>query len=116
MSRLFHYLTGLPKSFRAHDIYGLRPSPHAINESNSDKYGCFALPNYVKISEWKVIELEQNDEGQIVKWVIRKVLDNERDIVLVIIPNQKVIKTVWINVRSDKHKTLDKSRYSVPVY
>ena len=58
-----------------------------------------------------------NDLTQITKICVRTHYDDERDVSIVFIPkmeNGKVIafiKTAWLNYNSDKHYTLDTSKY-----
>ena len=51
--------------------------------------------------------------GRVAKVVVRAELDDVNDVVLVLIPGPREwrVKTVWLNNRTDSHKTLDRSRY-----
>jgi len=58
-----------------------------------------------------VFEAEWN--GKLVKIAMRVKLDEKRDLVIVGIPQMGglFVKTVWINLRNDSHKTLNKNKY-----
>ncbi|AVD99363.1 hypothetical protein SEA_BILLNYE_191 [Streptomyces phage BillNye] len=87
---------------------------HAKREALADRYGEIALPAYVNLKRFRVIEVGVIN-GRVSKILFRGKLDNERDLCIVLIPrgdNPWRCKTVWVNLNSDKHKTLDRSRYA----
>jgi hypothetical protein len=110
-------------------IIRLTYSDHAINASNTDRYGKINLPNILPITLCEIIEVESRevkresgDFTKIVKIVCRLpdltyprwVKTTEFDLCFVIVPVQKDIwhvKTVWINERNDTHKTLNPTPY-----
>lgn len=110
---LYHKDIGFPKSMKFRAIDGLTPSMHAQREADSDRYGGFTLPISFDPVNWVVIEIEVLN-GALNKIVARKAYDATRDIVIAFLVQSKVIKTAWINVRSDVHNTLDKRAYDVP--
>lgn len=110
---LYHYQVGFPPHIKFGEIYGLRASAHAMREAHGDRYGSFVIPTYFRPSDWRIVEIETQD-GLLHKIVARRPLDDDRDIVMVILPREKVIKTVWINERKDRHKTLNRQRYMTP--
>jgi len=62
----------------------------------------------------EIVEIEMDEVGIISKMVIRMVKDEEFDKVYVIcadIQKGVVLKTVWLNHKSDNHSTLDISKY-----
>lgn len=85
---------------------------HAVVESKIDRYGKIALPRAFKASApgVQLIETETDDKGRVIKQLWRQPLDSERDLVMAI-TNQGMVKTVWVNLRSDQHSTLNVSRY-----
>lgn len=95
----------LPKNLRT-----LVYSNHAISESKKDKYGKFDLPYQILFNEWELIEAELTSDS-VTKIVIRKPIDNDRSLCLAVIPSNNLVKTVWINLNSDTHKTLNKNIY-----
>ena len=110
---LYHKDIGFPKNMRFKAIEGLTPSQHALREANSDRYGGFTLPTSFDPASWVVIEKEVIN-GALNKIVARKAYDATRDIVMAFLIQPKVIKTAWINVRDDSHKTLDRRAYDIP--
>lgn len=52
--------------------------------------------------------------SSITKMLVRGSYDSHRDICIVFIPSlsgSSFIKTIWLNYKSDKHATLDKSKF-----
>ena len=84
---------------------------HSRLEAQNDRYGPMKLPQEFHAAGARLIEAEVLAETkEVVKQVWRAALDARRDIVIVMLPNGRV-KTVWVNLRSDKHRSLDHSRY-----
>ena len=115
---LFHKEIGFPKS--AESLYGrkfkLTYSNHAKRSVLDDKHGIIDKPPLnLEITKDNLIELELTG-GLISKAVIRLPYDKTRDVVIAIIPdyNIAIVKTLWFNLTSDIHKTLNKSLYDKP--
>lgn len=89
----------------------LNYSHHAKKESVSDRYGKLNLPEAINLAAFDVIEATV-ENGEVVKLLLRGTYDNLKDMCLVIIPQKMFVKTVWFNLKSDKHRTLNKSRYA----
>lgn len=86
---------------------------HAYNASKSDRYGDIKLPEYF-LGQGSLIETEIELTGsaiKVVKQVWRTSYDSMKDLSLVIMFSGKV-KTVWLNMKNDLHKTLDLSKYT----
>jgi hypothetical protein len=86
---------------------------HAFNEANNDRYGAIQLPTEFHAANAKLIEAEvlvDHDGSHVVKQLWRQSLDARRDLVLAI-QEGGMVKTVWVNLKSDKHRTLDTSKY-----
>lgn len=92
-------------------------SRHAQLELLNDKYG---LPPAEKIPKtfdgrfWTVVELEATPD-RIVKYVFRTPVDTTRSLVVVLRPvsaNEAVVVTAWTNLNTDKHNSLDRSKYA----
>lgn len=98
---------------RFREVTGLVASLHAQRAASDDRYGGFDIPTSFDPVTWTVIEIEVLN-GALHKVVARKPLDPTRDIVMAFLIREKLIKTVWVNLASDTHKTLDKSLYSQP--
>ncbi|MCA1800400.1 MAG: hypothetical protein LC650_03825 [Actinobacteria bacterium] len=88
----------------------LNYSRHARNEASRDRYGALSLPRTLSTTEADVIEVEVKD-GKPYKAVLRKPHDEKRDLVIVVLLDRAFVKTVWCNLRTDAHKTLDTSKY-----
>jgi hypothetical protein len=116
METLYHSEIFLPSWFtaptrRVRIDYG----HHAKREALVDRYGEIALPAFINLRRFRVIEVGVID-GRVSKILFRGKLDNERDLCIVLIPRGDkpwYCKTVWVNVNSDQHKTLNRSRYAV---
>jgi hypothetical protein len=115
MADLYHVEVFMPKKFSKPCFAGrLRYTHHAQQEANSDKYGTIALIEFFDPAMAQLIESEVEVFGsgafRVVKQLWRMPLDAERDLVMAI-KNDGTVKTVWVNLRSDKHRTLNRSRY-----
>ena len=112
---LFHSTICLPpnlnKFFRE---YELKISGHAV-DSTIDKNGFFAYPSFVRVHHKNVVEVETNENGEIIKILVRIPYKYKAgfDLCIVIIPDGKQarVKTGWLNSRKDNHKTLDVTKY-----
>lgn len=90
---------------------GLKWSDHAKRARMEDRYGVIPMFTDIPLMPFDVVECETQDDV-VVKWVIRGHYDSDRDVVFVLIPGDVwFVKTVWYNLRSDTHATLDRSKY-----
>lgn len=105
---LYHRDVHLP--FRLSWAAMLNYSRHARHEATRDRYGALNLPRTLSTAEADVIEVEVQN-GKPHKAVLRMPHDEQRDIVLVVLLDRALVKTVWCNLRTDAHKTLDTSKY-----
>ena len=73
------------------------------------------LPKSLTVDKGQVIELEVVG-GKVVKAVVRQPATKGFDIVLAFIPEALCarIKTLWLNRKSDQHKTLNAAAYRKP--
>lgn len=114
---LYHKDIGFPANFRApQQRVFLDYTHHALEAAADDRYGDMPILKGVDLSKVQVVELGVKD-GRVSKMVVRGRLDQERDMILVLIPRGKqpwTVKTVWVNMRDDKHRTLDHSKYVNP--
>lgn len=117
---LFHYQLGFPA--RAKLRFGtlnLVWTKHALSECSADRYGIINPPQTLDTEKAQVIEAElhKNDYGHSLwteKVVYRIPYTETKDMVLVVIPSSGRVKTVWINMKEDMHRTLDGSKYWTP--
>lgn len=110
---LYHKDVFMPKRFIKQlpkNVRKLNYSSHATKEVNSDRYGKVSVPSEIIFQDWEIIEIETVDNVTTDKVVIRNQFDN-RDICLAVIVKENLVKTFWINLRDDYHKTLNRSRY-----
>lgn len=89
----------------------LRYSPHARSEAADDGV-MDLLPVALDTRVGYMVEAE-TDGAKLVKLVWRQALDAARDIVLVVLPDTRVVKTVWTNATDDVHATLNPNRYDM---
>ena len=113
--RLYHSQIRLPKGFVAPTGRVLLAyTVHALEASKNDRYGEIPVLKSVTLDRLQIVEVGVENDDRIVKIVYRGRLDAERDLILVLIPcagRAWRVKTVWCNLRTDQHMTLDKSRY-----
>jgi len=89
--------------------YQLRYSPHSKEQMETK--GIDEAPNFINLTQVEIVEMEVA-RGKPFKILARQVYDGEFDIVHVILLKSMVVKTVWLNRRSDKHRTLrNKSQF-----
>jgi hypothetical protein len=118
LERLFHAQKWLPPETDKYygKVYPLRYSQHAMQAAKNDRYGeidLMKIPRSVKIERGQVIEVETDDlTGQIRKFVVRRPYDEKRDIIIVFLVPDGTVKTVWFNLKSDTHRTLNRGRYA----
>jgi hypothetical protein len=101
----------------------LRWSHHARRELVNDRYGVINFAPFLGIhvpSKWELVEAEtefMGGEEILTKFVVRREIDPARSLVLVIVPDGPVsglVVTAWINLNTDNHRTLDKTRFDKP--
>jgi hypothetical protein len=115
--KLYHKDLGYPAPVartlpRFHNRYNLDYTTHARRAAvNSDQYPPIDLPAAVDFGKCDPIEVEVIG-NRINKIVYRTRYDSDFDLCLVVLMADLLVKTVWLNRRSDKHATLDMSRYA----
>lgn len=94
---------------------------HARYEAMADRYGQMKLPKMVDITKGQIIEIGVTNqmtgnqyEKVVTKMVVRFPYDDKKDLVIVIMIPTGFVKTVWANLKTDSHKTLDRSKYADP--
>lgn len=112
---LFHKDVFAPAAvFRSPGVMRVRYGHHAVSAAETDRYGDLSrhLRPYVDLDEAEIVEVEVTD-GHISKRVIRVPLPNDLVLVLVVMADG-FVKTVWGNLATDTHKTLDRSKFVQP--
>lgn len=113
---LYHADIRLPDGFRLPNrVITLSFTRHAREARQNDRYGYIPPIPVIDLGQFQTVEVGMED-GRVAKVVVRGELDDERDIILILIPHRPkpnvwTVKTVWCNLRTDSHKTLDRSRY-----
>lgn len=115
MKALYHTEIFLPAAIRALTARTIAPriTRHAETAAAGDRYGKLTIPRTLTFSGANVVEAEV-EAGRVVKLVVRLPYDATRDAVFAIgfDNGQSFIKTVWFNLKSDRHTTLNRSRYA----
>jgi hypothetical protein len=112
---LYHKEVRIPEELRKLAVFkgGLEYGKHAKSEANLDRYGHIELPSQFDSTAADLIEVEWDRiKRRVTKCVWRQALDTQRDLVIVVIPETGFVKTVWVNLKTDKHHTLDRSKYN----
>lgn len=115
--RLYHKDIGfpddvnLPRGFSP--VVQLRYGGHAREESLVDRYGELKLPRAIDVRKGEIFEIGVTGTT-VTKMAVRLSYDEKKDIVIVFIPSTGFVKTVWANLKTDQHKTLNRARYIDP--
>lgn len=111
---LYHKDVFLPRRIRVSvptGIQRLNYSQHARNAAMNDRYGVIPLTDRIDFGTMEIVEVE-HDGRKLLKTVLRENgQEKNRVFVVVPIPNGWLVKTVWYNLASDTHRTLNKSAY-----
>jgi hypothetical protein len=112
---LYHKDVFMPSSVKSLEgkTFALRFSRHAMNACLNDRYGQILPPRNLTARVSEIIEIETQG-NQIVKFVSRIAYNAQFDLMIVVMPDGffGFVKTVWLNARTDSHKTLDRSKYA----
>lgn len=85
-------------------------SRHALDAAEDDRYGRINLPAAIYYQDYEIFEMLV-ENGKVKKIAIRGYYDERRNLVIVVNPDNCRVITVWTNLHSDTHATLDHSRY-----
>lgn len=109
---LYHAEIGLPEGFvKPTGRVMLKWTRHADEARSNDRYGEIRRFKSATLDRLEVIEVGVTD-GQVSKILFRGRYTDELDVCMVLVPGREWrVKTVWVNVRDDLHRTLDRSRY-----
>ena len=111
---LYHSEISIPEKVKKQlpsGIIKLQYTHHAINASKNDRYGEIPVFKGLNLDNAKVIEIETEND-KIEKVLYRCSWTDEKDVCIAVLIATGTVKTVWVNLKSDIHKTLDKSKYS----
>lgn len=108
---LYHHTLGFPKHIELPTFgYCLQYGTHAREEALQDRFGEITLPNFAELYRAQIVEIGVVN-NKLNKIVARQPHCENFDIVIVFLPHNGFVKTVWLNHKNDNHKTLDKSKY-----
>lgn len=124
MTKLYHTEVFVPptllKKAQRVQFQKLAWTRHAQLELVHDKYGMISVtevPLTFDGRSWELIELEADGE-QVTKYVFRRPVDATRSLVIVLRPAGRSdglwtanVVTAWTNLNTDKHKSLDRTKY-----
>lgn len=110
---LYHKDVFLPNHVRESvpsGIQRLNYSHHARNAAMNDRYGVIPLTDRIDFGMMEVVEVEH--DGRLQKVVLRE-NGQEKNRVFVVMPKPGgwLVKTVWFNLASDRHRTLRRELY-----
>lgn len=110
---LYHKDIGFPDYIKlpSHTV-DLQYSNHARQAAANDRYGVIKLPYSVNLATAELIEIELEGKTP-VKMLLRTKYSTQYDLCIVLAPGG-VVKTVWLNDKTDTHTTLKKHLYCVP--
>lgn len=89
---------------------------HSMREALNDRYGVLAsrhFPTVFSLGGWTLVEAEAQFPDKVDKFVVRKPVDERRSLVLVV-TRDGTVKTLWTNLNTDGHSTLNKERFDKP--
>lgn len=116
---LFHFELQFPTNAKLHfGTIDLVYTNHAKRACKTDRYGTIQPPKQLNTDNAKVIEAEiirsTDNTLQTKKVLYRVPYKGSNDLCIVLIPETKIVKTVWINKTTDSHLTLDRQKYNSP--
>lgn len=94
--------------------FPLRYKTHAKDQAKDKQVGF--LPTSLNMNNCQVVEAQVENGRKVNLMVVRRSLDMERDLVMVVVTERPVweVITVYPNLRTDHHPTLNVSRYDKP--
>lgn len=111
---LYHKQFGMPDLSKVLGHYVCKFTNHALMACLNDRYGKIIPPLRFEASQANVIEAEILGNS-VAKLVVRQSYNETMDICIAFIPEKgigrAIVKTVWLNEKSDNHETLNKSAY-----
>ncbi len=120
MKKLYHKLIFVPefvaevldRMAAENAVFELQYSSHALKAAGQDIYEEIILPTrlYTARAEWFEVEVEDH---RITKVVYITDYCEEFNLIIVILVDSGIVKTVWLNEKSDTHVTLRRANYDV---
>lgn len=93
-------------------LFKLDITGHARKAAQTDRYGSFQLDTWLDTYSAEAIEIEEESDG--LKVVYRMHHSRQLDVCYAVLfaGNKAVLKTAWLNEKSDQHKTLKFGHYT----
>lgn len=117
MKKLYHSELGMPEKIKKQipsGVYMLEYSRHAIQASKNDRYGKIPMVKVIDTNNKNINVIEvETVNNCITKILYRCKLNEKFDLCIAINPIRWIVKTVWLNCSTDKHKTLNKNLYDM---
>lgn len=115
--RLYHREKGFPDDVKLprgfSPLVRLRYGSHSRQEAMADRYGKLRLPEAIDIRKGDIFEIGVTG-NTVTKMAVRMPYNDKIDLVIVFMPADGFVKTVWANAKGDTHKTLNLARYANP--
>jgi len=121
MTKIFHTDVYIPEEILKGYLgknYRFEFTEHAKNACRNDRYGYIIPPTKLNLQRSQVIEIEVDaTTKKVTKILVRLTYDSKRDLMVAFIPDGDVgrVKTLWYNLTSDNHRTLDRSKYQTTI-
>ncbi len=107
---LYHKDIFMPPLRLGNGMIKLNYSLHALDSAYNDRYDIIKLEECYNFSKAEIVEVEVKN-GVAIKVVARFDYNDKYDLTIVVVPQTKIVKTVWLNRKDDIHNTLDATKY-----
>ena len=117
LTKTYHVDIGLPEGVQQpSEAHPLVYSQHAKHEAGREAARGHVIELPHQLPAYRLVEVQILGHVA-VKWVVRVRVNDTQDLVLVLQNNEAhyLVRTVWVNEASDNHKTLDRSKYALPM-
>lgn len=112
----YHYEIGIPRGLDLpRGVISLWPTRHCVEEARKDRYGPIEVPDHIDTRRARLVEVTTDDEHRVKAALYRVSYDKDRDLCIVVSFPDRMVKTVWSNLKTDTHTTLRRELYAVPV-
>ena len=103
----------LPRGFNP--VVRLQYGSHSREEAIKEKYGVLNLPQRIDVRQTEIFEVATDKGSNVIKKMcVRLPHDDKKDLIIVFMASNGFVKTVWANLKNDRHKTLNRANYAGP--
>lgn len=113
---------GIPSDLQTRfGTFLLKYTDHAIRAAWGDRYSHVCdvakdLPKVLDTNKAEVFEVATDETGTVTEKVGYRIpFNDEFDLNMVVVPRWRRVVTCWLNDKNDQHKTLDLSKYDIPL-